>query len=430
MNRFFFPNLRARWHAAGLGAAVMIGCMAVQADPDPPAPAPAIPSNPGAPPVLRSYSPGMQEIVKLAQAGVTKDVLVAFINNDPTIYHPTADEIVYLNDLGVSDEVITALLKKGGNSPVPSAPPPRGPPPGQTPPADPPPQFPPPDPATQPLSVPPPAGGPTVPLPANPAPTVPDAPVLPAAPTAPPAPTTAAAPPATVSPAFYNALSPYGAWVTLPGYGAGWRPAVAANPLWRPYLNSGRWVYTDSGWYWHSDYSWGWAPFHYGRWYRHATYGWVWLPGSAWGPAWVSWRYADGYCGWAPLPPEAEFVAGTGFVFHGGRASVGVDFGLSDSFYAFVPVGRFCDPYPWRFVVGVDSARAIFRTSLVCNNYAFRGGALINEGIGRERIGLAAHINIPLVRITESHDFVRGGFRHGEEIHVYRPRVEGRDHRL
>jgi hypothetical protein len=186
-------------------------------------------------------------------------------------------------------------------------------------------------------------------------------------------------------------------------------------------VDNGHWVYTDSGWYWHSDYGWGWAPFHYGRWYRHGTQGWVWVPGSAWGPAWVSWRYSEGYCGWAPLPPEAEFVAGVGFAYHGARVAVGFDFGLTDSFYAFVPVVRFCDPYPWRFVVTPEFARGIFRTSLVYNNFTFRGGVFINEGIGRERIAFAAHINIPLVRITESRDFVRRGFRHGEEIHVYRP---------
>ena len=33
--------------------------------------------------------------------------------------------------------------------------------------------------------------------------------------------------------------------------------------------------------------------------------GWVWVPGYTWAPAWVSWRYGDGYAGWAPLPPDS-----------------------------------------------------------------------------------------------------------------------------
>ena len=67
-------------------------------------------------------------------------------------------------------------------------------------------------------------------------------------------------------------------------------------------------VHTDYGWSYESDWEWGWAPFHYGRWYLDQGYGWVWIPGSAWAPAWVSWRYGGGYVGWAPLPPAGSAI--------------------------------------------------------------------------------------------------------------------------
>jgi hypothetical protein len=61
-----------------------------------------------------------------------------------------------------------------------------------------------------------------------------------------------------------------------------------------------------------SDYSWGWAPFHYGRWDYDQYYGWLWIPGNEWGPAWVSWRRADGYYGWAPMEPGITLSASFG----------------------------------------------------------------------------------------------------------------------
>jgi Family of unknown function (DUF6600) len=100
---------------------------------------------------------------------------------------------------------------------------------------------------------------------------------------------------------FYDQLSPYGQWVDNPDWGYVWIPD--AGPDFVPYSTDGHWILTNYGWTWMSDYSWGWAPFHYGRWDFDHYYGWIWIPGSEWGPAWVSWRRADGYYGWAPMEP-------------------------------------------------------------------------------------------------------------------------------
>ena len=153
--------------------------------------------------------------------------------------------------------------------------------------------------------------------------------------------------------------TPYGTWVDVDGYGRCWRPSVVVyNPGWQPYCDHGHWVYTDCGWYWFSDYSWGWAPFHYGRWFRDPRWGWCWAPDTVWGPSWVTWRYSDNYCGWAPLPPRAVYREGVGFFYNGVAVGVGFDFGLSWNCFAFVPIGHFCDPHPCRYCVAPAAGNA------------------------------------------------------------------------
>lgn len=110
---------------------------------------------------------------------------------------------------------------------------------------------------------------------------------------------------------FYDDLAPYGQWVEDPAYGYVWVPDVSAD--FRPYYTYGHWVMTDYGNTWVSNYPWGWAAFHYGRWTYDNYYGWIWIPGTVWGPAWVSWRYGNGYYGWAPLGPDFDMSMGFGY---------------------------------------------------------------------------------------------------------------------
>ena len=98
---------------------------------------------------------------------------------------------------------------------------------------------------------------------------------------------------------FYDQLSPYGQWVDYLDYGYVWIPDVGSDFV--PYSTDGHWIYTNYGWTWVSDFDWGWAPFHYGRWDYDNYYGWFWVPDNEWGPAWVTWRSASGYYGWAPM---------------------------------------------------------------------------------------------------------------------------------
>ena len=133
---------------------------------------------------------------------------------------------------------------------------------------------------------------------------------------------------------FYDALSPYGDWISTPNYGYVWQPLVAQQPGWAPYAD-GSWAYTDAGWTWVSNEDFGWITYHYGRWIQMQQ-GWMWVPGYDWAPAWVSWRQTQGQIGWAPLPPEAAWYPGTGF---GGWTDGYYDVG--PGYYNFVPMGAF-----------------------------------------------------------------------------------------
>jgi len=113
----------------------------------------------------------------------------------------------------------------------------------------------------------------------------------------------------------YDYMSPYGYWTHYTSHGYVWVPS-GIHYNWRPYTN-GRWVWTEYGWMWISNYRWGWIPFHYGRWGYDMRLGWYWVPGNIWSPAWVSWRTSSLYIGWAPVPPGVPFVQGRGVVFSG-----------------------------------------------------------------------------------------------------------------
>ena len=111
---------------------------------------------------------------------------------------------------------------------------------------------------------------------------------------------------------FQDELSPYGNWIDDSTYGRVWVPTASlVGTDFTPYYSGGHWLLTEFGWTWVSDWSWGWAPFHYGRWILVSGFGWSWVPGTIWGPAWVNWRFGDGYVGWAALPPRGVSVTVT-----------------------------------------------------------------------------------------------------------------------
>ncbi len=300
---------------------------------------------------------------------MSDDVITSYIKNSGASYNLSADDILYLNSQGVSQAVISTLLATKSAAPAPAQP---------------------------------------VATPYNTAPAVPTTPApqvspYPGQPVSPyPMPTTpgveAPPPGSDVNLAYFQTqLSPYGAWVEIPGEGLCWVPNVQNTvPDWRPYFNDGHWAYTDDGFSWQSDYPWGEYAFHYGRWFRDPRYGWAWRPGYHWGPAWVCWRNADaqGYCGWAPLPPGAVFEPGVGLMWNG-RLAVDVDFGLGPDAFVFIPYDHFWAHDYIGFRAPGFRVGFFFGASILANHWGFVGGRFVFDGIGRDRIGFLTHHDVP-----------------------------------
>jgi hypothetical protein len=303
---------------------------------------PVVPAN------LR-LTPSLAEIVRLSHSGVDEAVILTFITNSPTLFLLGAEEIVYLNDLGVTSPVITAMLQRDQTLKVTWA--------NQV----------------------------VVETPPDPEPVA----VAPTYAEPPQAAANTEAPATQVSDDyFYDNLSPYGAWVDVDGYGLVWRPTVVVtSPGWQPYRDRGRWIYSDAGYYWLSDYSWGAITFHYGRWFSHPRWGWCWWPDTVWAPSWVTWRYDNSYCGWAPLPPHSYYHHGGGFYYHDQRVSVGFGFGLGIYAYTYVPWSRFHDPRPYYHCLPYARSVAVHRQTTVVNDYGSgHNNTVINRGIPKDRV--------------------------------------------
>jgi len=208
---------------------------------------------------------------------------------------------------------------------------------------------------------------------------------------------------------FYDQLSPYGSWVSYPGYGYVWIPN--AGPDFRPYATNGNWIYTNAGWTWASNYNWGWAPFHYGRWFFENGYGWIWVPGNEWAPAWVSWRGGGDYYGWAPLGP-----------------GVSVNMALNSYnppvyYWNFVPRRYMGNPGWHNHYVNQNQNVTIINNTTIINNYS---------GSDRNRYAYAPGPDPVEVRRVSGNNFtpvqIREANQPGERITgnqylIYHPRV-------
>lgn len=219
---------------------------------------------------------------------------------------------------------------------------------------------------------------------------------------------------------FYDDLAPYGSWVEHRVYGTIWIPATAAG--WRPYTY-GRWVWTNEhGWYWDSAEEFGWATFHYGRWILTAEYGWAWVPDDVWGPAWVDWRYGNGYVGWSPMPPEYRWHGGA-FV----EASIDLTGPRYASNWAFVAERDFVAADIEAYQIPASRTPGLLRASVRVTNYAIVKGMIVNSSIDRARISAAAKVRIRPVRIGHTESLKdRGRIRAAGSVPLYRPSAVAR----
>ena len=315
-------------------------------------------------PGTQQFSAHVGEVIRLAESEVEEPVILAFVETARVPFNLTADEVIYLKDIGLASNVVAAMLHQDAVL------------------------------REQQLA--------TGLAPATETAPVPAAPASPAAPSPAPVYVTDAPPQVTY---FYESLAPYGTWIQIDDLGWCWQPRVVViDRGWRPYWHGGRWIYSEHGWYWYSDYTWGWAPFHYGRWHPHPRVGWVWFPDLVWAPAWVSWRYTDLYCGWAPLPLGAHFVAGRGFYFGGVSVGVNFDFHLGFDLFTFVEIGHVHRHHPHHYGVPRERARDIYQNCTVINNHIRgRNNIIVNDGVpvGRVASVTGREIRPAVLRETE-----------------------------
>ncbi len=354
--------------AVAIAAAAGYESLANEQPIPPPANGSALPDN------IQSGSP-VAQVVKLAQAGVDVTVIQTYISNCPSAFNLDADKIISLTDAGVPSDMVSAMIAhdKAFLASLPTSAPPV------------------------------PAGAPA---PAS----EPAASIASAGSDNSPAPS----PPAEVTVNYFNdTLAPYGQWVEVAGYGRCWRPTTMVyNSTWQPYCDRGRWVYTDCGWYWNSDYAWG-VTFHYGRWFNTPSYGWCWWPDTVWAPSWVTWRSSSDYCGWAPLPPYSVYQPGIGFTYYGNNVAVGFGFGLSASCYTFVSIGNFCQPHPRYYCAPPQQVTQIYNQTTIINNYNSHNHTIVNNGVPVSTIGAAAHHPIHPVSAGSLADGRQRGWQHG-----------------
>jgi len=124
-------------------------------------------------------------------------------------------------------------------------------------------------------------------------------------------------------------LNPYGAWSKIEG-----KWAFTPRDHLAPYT-SGRWLYTEFGWYWKGTQPHSWLTEHYGYWKRSPNKVWSWYPGPYWLPQIVEIRASTKYVGWR---------------------SGEVD---SDGNFVEAPIDRFSKPDEWTFVTLAQFANPI-----------------------------------------------------------------------
>jgi len=216
---------------------------------------------------------------------------------------------------------------------------------------------------------------------------------------------------------FHQQLASYGRWFDHPQYGWTWFP-TAVDARWRPY-SRGQWVWTEEyGWYWQSDEPFGWATYHYGRWAYDEEYGWIWIPGNTWGPAWVAFRYSEGYVGWAPLPPETlDFSFGFSHIYTDMSAR------YYEPRWVFVPRNRFLDARIYTRAEPMAQNNIFIRQTINVTNYITVNRIVVNRSIDRQRMETALGRRITAARVRDVDDVRKSGRRGDSEIDAYRPQV-------
>lgn len=160
---------------------------------------------------------------------------------------------------------------------------------------------------------------------------------------------------------------------------------------------------------WVSDDPWGWAVYHYGRWTYNSYYGWVWVPGLEWAPAWVTWRYGGGFCGWAPMGPGV---------------AVGVATDVPATWWVFVSSQHLYQPNCFSYWRGVSYNPIYLRQTAMVGNYYVDNSTKVRYHFGPRTEELQRDTRQPVqeYRVQQTN---RPGAPSvaGNVVSLYRPRV-------
>ena len=211
---------------------------------------------------------------------------------------------------------------------------------------------------------------------------------------------------------FYDHLSPYGMWTQHSSYGHIWIPRTNRYQ-WRPY-SYGRWVWSNFGWTWVSNYKWGWIPFHYGRWDWDSHMGWFWVPDRMWGPGWVAWRTGNMYIGWAPLPPSVQFIPGRGI------------FSLRNSInyrhWVFINGSYFTGRDVSRYVMPYERNLTLINRTVVNTNIILRNDRVMNHGLDVVHVEQLSKQKVRKYQIQDARRVGRSTVS-GDRVVMYKPSV-------
>ncbi|HUE37817.1 MAG TPA: hypothetical protein VMO20_10535, partial [Candidatus Acidoferrum sp.] len=140
-----------------------------------------------------------------------------------------------------------------------------------------------------------------------------------------------------------------------------------------------------------------------------------WWPNTKWAPSWVCWRYANNYCGWAPLPPHCDFGANGSLVLNGRVLPPDFNFGFTANQFVFTPADDFGRSHVDRYRLGPGRSSGIFNQSKVLNSIQTSDRGIINPGISPERIAAETGRRVSTYNIQPMQGMAVQG-RRGEQV--------------
>lgn len=128
----------------------------------------------------------------------------------------------------------------------------------------------------------------------------------------------------------------------------------------------------------------------------------------------MSWRNGGAYIGWAPLPPDVEFVFGEGI-----RT---LPYPIPDMFWVFVDGRYFLHTGIHSYVLPVERNYTIVRTTITKTNIMDRDRVIMNQGIDVETVSQLTKTKVSKFELIDSNEPHTAMVRSGE-VQVHRPRI-------